>query len=48
MCYNQMGEINILQIKSNNNYVDLFTNFLLTTTFQKFVHGIAVRRFRDL
>jgi hypothetical protein len=37
----QSGEINILQTKSCNNLVDLFTKSLPSTTFWKFVHVIA-------
>ena len=44
----QNGEINILRIKSNDNYADLFTKSLPTTTFQKYIHGIGMRRLRDL
>ena len=44
----QNGEINILRIKSNDNYADLFTKSLPTTIFQKYIHGIGMRRLRDL
>jgi hypothetical protein len=44
----QNGEINILQIKSYDNLVDLFTKSLPCTTFQNFVHGISMRRLKDL
>jgi hypothetical protein len=44
----QNGGISTLQIMSNNNYVDLCTKFLSATTFQKYVHGTVIRRFRDL
>ena len=44
----QNGEINILRIKSNDNYADLFTKSLPATTFQKYIHGIGMRRLRDL
>jgi len=32
----QNGEINILRIKFNDNYADLFTKSLLATIFQKY------------
>ena len=41
-------EINILRIKSNDNYADLFTKSLPATTFQKYIHGIGMRRLIDL
>ena len=41
-------EINILQIKSCDNLADLFTKSLPTSVFQKLVHGIGMRRLRDL
>ena len=44
----QNGEINILRIKSNDNYADLFTKSLPTTTFQKYIHGIGICHLRDL
>ena len=44
----QNGEINILQIKSCDNLADLFTKSLPTSVFQKLVHGIGMRRLRDL
>ena len=42
------GEINISQVKSCDNLTDLFTKSLPTATFQKMVHGIGMRRLRDL
>jgi hypothetical protein len=42
------GEINISQIKSNDNYANLFTKSVVNTTFHKYVHGIGMRHFRDL
>ena len=42
------GEINILQVKSCDNLPDLFTKSLLASTFQKYIHGIGMRRLRDL
>ena len=42
------GEINILQVKSCDNFADLFTKSLPTSTFQKYIHGIGMRRLRDL
>ena len=42
------GEIDILQTKSCDNLADLFTKYLPNSTFQKYIHGIGMRRFRDL
>ena len=42
------GEIDILQTKSCDNLADLFTKSLPNSTFQKCIHGIGMRRFRDL
>jgi hypothetical protein len=44
----QNGEINILWIKSNDNYANLFTKSLLAISFQKYIHGIGMRHLRDL
>ncbi|KAJ1287795.1 hypothetical protein BS78_02G038000 [Paspalum vaginatum] len=41
-------EINIMQTKSCDNLVDLFTKSLPYSSFSKCVKGIDVRRFRDL
>jgi hypothetical protein len=42
------GEINILQIKSCDNLIDLYTKSLPTFMFQKFVHKIGTGRLRNL
>ena len=42
------GEISILQVKSCDNLADLSTKSLPNSTFQKCVHGIGMRRLRDL
>jgi len=42
------GEIKILQIKSCDNLVDLFTKSLPYSAFRKCVEGIGMRRLRDL
>jgi len=42
------GEINILQTKSCDNLVDLFTKSLPGPMFQNFVHGFGMRRLKDL
>jgi hypothetical protein len=42
------GEISILQIKSCNNLVDLFTKSLPYIIFSKFVAGISMCRLKDL
>lgn len=44
----QSGEIKILQTKSCDNLADLFTKSLPNSTFQKYVHGIGMRRLKDL
>ena len=44
----ESGEINILQIQSCDNLADLFTKSLPTSVFQKLIHGIGMRRLRDL
>jgi hypothetical protein len=42
------GEINILKTKSYDNLPDLFTKSLQTSSFEKCVKGIGMRRLRDL
>ena len=42
------GEIEILQTKSCDNLVDLFTKSLPYSTFHKYVEGICMRRPKDL
>ena len=42
------GEINIFQTKSCDNLADLFTKSLPTAAFQKCIHGIGMRRLRNL
>lgn len=44
----QRGEIDVYQIRSCDNPVDLFTNALLTSPFEKLVHKIGMRKLRDL
>ena len=41
-------EIDVHQIRSSDNLADLFTKALPTTTFEKLVHKIGMRRLRDL
>ena len=41
------GEINILQVKSCDNFADLFTKSLPTSTFQKYIHGIGIHSSGD-
>ena len=41
-------EIEILQTKSCDNLADLFTKYLPTSLFQKYVFGIGMRRLKDL
>ena len=42
------GDIDIQQVRSSDNLADLFTKALPTTTFEKLVCKIGVRRLRDL
>ena len=42
------GEIDIQQIRSDENLADLFTKSLPGAIFQKLVHGIGLRKLRDL
>jgi hypothetical protein len=42
------GDINILQVKSCDNLADLFKKSLPTSTFEKYVHGIGMRRIQEL
>jgi hypothetical protein len=44
----EQGEIKILQTKSCDNLADLFTKSLPGSLFHKYVHGIGMRRLRDL
>lgn len=44
----KQGEIKILQVRSCDNVVDLFTKSLPATTFRKFVQGIGMRSLKDL
>ena len=40
--------MDVQQIRSNNNLADLFTKALPTSTFEKLVHKIGMRRLKDL
>ena len=42
------GEIDVQQIRSNENLADLLTKALLTSTFEKLVQKIGMHRLRDL
>ncbi|CAL2237733.1 unnamed protein product [Prunus armeniaca] len=42
------GGIDVQQIQSNNNFADLFTKALPTTTFRKMVNHIGMRQLKDL
>jgi hypothetical protein len=44
----ESGKINILQIKSCDNLIDLYTKSLPTFMFQKFVHEISMRQLWNL
>ena len=41
-------DINVQQIRSSDNVVDLFTKSLLNATFRKMVHKLGMRRFKSL
>lgn len=41
-------EINILQTKLYDSLIDLFTKYLPSLTFQKYIHGIGMQQFQDL
>ena len=42
------GDVQVLQIRSNDNLADLFTKALPTATFKKLVYRIGLRRLKDL
>ncbi|GJZ72565.1 hypothetical protein Tco_0636711 [Tanacetum coccineum] len=42
------GDIIVQQIRSSDNLADLFTKALPTATFKKLVHGIGMRRLKEL
>ncbi|XP_019252656.1 PREDICTED: uncharacterized protein LOC109231449 [Nicotiana attenuata] len=44
----QNGEINVQQIRSCENLVDLFTKALPTSTFEKLRQKIGMRRLREI
>ena len=44
----QSGEINVMRTKSCDNPADLFTKSLPTSSFEKCVRGIGMRRLREL
>ena len=41
-------KIEVMQIRSQDNMANLFTKSLSKTTFQKFVHGIGMRKLSEL
>ena len=41
------GDIDVQQIRSSDNLADLFTKALPTSTFEKLVHGIGMRRLKN-
>ncbi len=41
------GDINVQQIRSSDNVVDLFTKSPPIATFKKMVHKIGMQRFKD-
>ena len=42
------GDIDVQQIPSSDNLADLFTKALPTSTFEKLIHKIGMRRLKDL
>ena len=42
------GEIDVQQIRSNNNLSNLFTKALPSTTFKKLVRQVGMRQLKDL
>lgn len=42
------GIITVQQIRSSENLADLFTKALPTSVFKKLVHGIGLRRLKDI
>ena len=41
----QKNDVIIIEkVRSNDNLTDLFTKSILTSTFEKYVHGIGMRR----
>ena len=42
------GEIDVQQIRSNDNLADLFTKSLTTSTFKKLIHRIGMRQLKDI
>ena len=46
--YKKNDDINMLQIRSNDNVANLFIKFSPITTFKKMVHKIGMQRFKDV
>jgi hypothetical protein len=46
--FQKNGEIDVHQIRSNENLADLFTKSLPTKTFENLVHKIGLRRLKDI
>ena len=42
------GEIDVQQIRSNDNLTDLFTKSLSISTFEKLIHRIRIRQLKDI
>ena len=42
------SEIDVQQIRSNNNLADLFTKSLPTSTFKKLIYHIGMRQLKDI
>ena len=43
----KVGEVQVVQVRSNDNSADLFTKSLPTCTFRKLTHQIGMRRLKD-
>ena len=41
------GEVQVVQVRSNDNSADLFTKSLPTSTFRRLTHQIGMRRLND-
>ncbi|XP_048613227.1 uncharacterized protein LOC125587123 [Brassica napus] len=42
------GEVQVVQVHSNDNSADLFTKSLPTSTFRKLTHQIGIHRLKNL
>ena len=44
----KIGEINVQQIRSNDNLANVFTKSLLTSTFKKLIYKIGMSQLKDI